>query len=268
MIVYGERIDPAALPSLFVIAETLGLADRDGAGLLEIPAFANGRGLREAGRAARRRVRATPTSDAGGPGRGGAGDRRGRGRRRDHRPLPVRDRPAARPARPARSGSARSTAPALVVAHASVLTEGLAEHANVIFPADIYAEKDGTVVHPDGRLQRLRTAIGHPREVRAGWWVIGELATRCGLDLGVLTQLDGLRAAGGRGAVLRRPDAGGRSAAEACAGRSERRRRHCADWEKSSPRNNSPKSAHPTRPVPPATDRPPPRPLPPDLGLP
>ena len=60
----------------------------------------------------------------------------------------------------------------LVVAHASVLTEGLREHANVIFPADSYAEKEGTVVHPDGRLQRLRTAVGHPGEVRPGWWAI------------------------------------------------------------------------------------------------
>jgi NADH-quinone oxidoreductase subunit G len=75
----------------------------------------------------------------------------------------------------------------LVVAHASVLTDGLREHANVVFPADIYAEKDGTVVHPDGRLQRLRTAIAHPRDVRAGWWVVADLARRCGLDTGVLT---------------------------------------------------------------------------------
>ena len=44
-------------------------------------------------------------------------------------------------------------AASLVVAHASVLTEGLREYANVIFPAESHAEKDGTVVHPDGRLQ-------------------------------------------------------------------------------------------------------------------
>jgi NADH-quinone oxidoreductase subunit G len=73
------------------------------------------------------------------------------------------------------------------VAHASVLTEGLAEHANVIFPAESHAEKEGTVVHPDGRLQRLRTAIAHPGEVRSGWSVVAELAKRAGLDTGVLT---------------------------------------------------------------------------------
>src|SRR5581483_2961667 len=75
----------------------------------------------------------------------------------------------------------------VVVAHASVLTDGLREHADVVFPAESYAEKEGTLVHPDGRVQRLRTAIAHPGEVRAGWSVIADIAKRCGLDLGVLT---------------------------------------------------------------------------------
>ena len=35
-------------------------------------------------------------------------------------------------------------------------------------------------MHPDGRLQRLRIAIAHPGEVRAGWSVIAELARRAG----------------------------------------------------------------------------------------
>ena len=57
----------------------------------------------------------------------------------------------------------------------------------MIFPAESHAEKDGTVVHPDGRIQRLRTAIAHPGSVRAGWSVIAEIARRAGLDTGVLT---------------------------------------------------------------------------------
>jgi NADH-quinone oxidoreductase subunit G len=76
-------------------------------------------------------------------------------------------------------------AAALVVAHASVLTEGLREHASVIFPAESHAEKEGTLVHPDGRLQRQRIAIAHPGEVRPGWWVLSEIARSCGLDTGV-----------------------------------------------------------------------------------
>jgi NADH-quinone oxidoreductase subunit G len=74
-----------------------------------------------------------------------------------------------------------------VIAHASVLTEGLAEHADVIFPAESSAEKEGTVVHPDGRLQRLRTAIRRPGDVRAGWQVIADVAKGAGVDFGVLT---------------------------------------------------------------------------------
>jgi NADH-quinone oxidoreductase subunit G len=75
----------------------------------------------------------------------------------------------------------------LVVAHASVLTEGILEHASVVFPAESHAEKEGTVVHPDGRIQRLRMAIAHPEEVRASWSVLADVARRVGHDLGVGT---------------------------------------------------------------------------------
>jgi NADH-quinone oxidoreductase subunit G len=183
VIVWGERLDADALPSLLRIADTLGLAGREGAGLLEIPAFANGRGLREVG--------VVPFA---GPG---YADPEAAGRSATEiaqaaadgeisalylfETDPLRDQPDAELWNRALAKAA------LVVAHASVLTEGLREHANVIFPADSYAEKEGTVVHPDGRLQRLRTAVGHPDEVRPGWWAIAEVAKRCGLDLGALT---------------------------------------------------------------------------------
>jgi NADH-quinone oxidoreductase subunit G len=198
VILWGQRqLDEAAVRALLSIADRLGLADHEGAGLLEIPAGGNGRGLREAG--------ATPGMGpgyaelAGAGGDGGAGGAGGPGPGRGARQIaqaaadgditalylfqtdPLRDQPD-------RALWERALARAsLVVAHASVLTEGLAEHANVIFPAESYAEKEGTVVHPDGRLQRLRTAIAHPGEVRAGWSVIAELARRAGLDTGVLT---------------------------------------------------------------------------------
>ncbi|HET9925551.1 MAG TPA: molybdopterin-dependent oxidoreductase, partial [Methylomirabilota bacterium] len=92
---------------------------------------------------------------------------------------PVRDAPD----RPVWERALHSAA--LVVAHASVLTEGLAEHATVVFPAESHAEKEGTTVHPDGRLQRLRISIDHPGEVRAGWRVISDIAERCGLEFGL-----------------------------------------------------------------------------------
>jgi NADH-quinone oxidoreductase subunit G len=74
-----------------------------------------------------------------------------------------------------------------VIAHATVLTEGLLEHADVVFPAETHAEKEGTVTHPDGRVQRLRPAIGRGEGVRAEWRVIAEVAARAGFDLGVHT---------------------------------------------------------------------------------
>jgi NADH-quinone oxidoreductase subunit G len=184
VILWGERrLGAAALGTLLSIAERLGLADRDGAGLLEIPAGANGRGLREAG--------VVPGTGPGyshleAPGRGASQIAHGVVEggvtalylfQTD----PVRDLPNRALWEDAlhRAG--------LVVAHASVLTAGIAEHANVIFPADSYAEKDGTVVHPDGRIQRMRTAIAHPGSVRSSWSVIAEIGRRAGLDTGVLT---------------------------------------------------------------------------------
>jgi NADH-quinone oxidoreductase subunit G len=56
-----------------------------------------------------------------------------------------------------------------------------------VFPAESYAEKEGTLTHPDGRIQRLRPAIAHQGETRAEWAVLAELARRLGLDLGALT---------------------------------------------------------------------------------
>ncbi len=181
VIIYGERIGATAASALRRIAGRLGLADTDGAGLLEVPAGANGRGLREAG--------CVPDAGPGfeavqTPGRGSAeiGAAAAAGELTALYLLgtdPVRDLPN----RGLWERALQSAA--LVVAHASVLTEGLRQHANVIFPAESYAEKEGTVTHPDGRLQRLRIAIAHPDEVHAGWSVIAEVSRRCGLDLQV-----------------------------------------------------------------------------------
>jgi NADH-quinone oxidoreductase subunit G len=48
-------------------------------------------------------------------------------------------------------------------------------HADVVFPAESHAEKEGTVTHPDGRLQRLRMNVPLPGEVRPGWQLLTEL---------------------------------------------------------------------------------------------
>ncbi|HEY1566350.1 MAG TPA: molybdopterin-dependent oxidoreductase, partial [Solirubrobacteraceae bacterium] len=181
VVLFGERIGTAAAATLVRIARRLGLAGRPGAGLLGLPAGANGRGLREAG--------AVPDAGPGysalqtaGRSTAEIGAAAAAGEITALHLFgtdPVRDEPD----RALWERALHSAA--LVVAHASVLTEGLAEHATVIFPAESYAEKEGTLVHPDGRLQRLRIAIAYPGEVRAGWWVLTEIAAACGLDTGV-----------------------------------------------------------------------------------
>ena len=74
-----------------------------------------------------------------------------------------------------------------VITFAGFLDESLAEHADVVFPAETYAEKEGTVTHPDGRLQRVRQALGHASEVRPGWRVLEDLCERLGVGTGALT---------------------------------------------------------------------------------
>jgi NADH-quinone oxidoreductase subunit G len=183
VIVWGERLPATAAETLLKVAHALGLAEHACAGLLEIPAGTNGRGLREAG--------TLPDSLPGyrqpsTPGRGAAeiASAAASGALSAlylFETDPVRDLPD----RGAWEQALQRAA--LVVAHASVLTDGVREHANVVFPAESHAEKEGTVVHPDGRLQRMRRAIGNPGEVRAGWRVLAALSQRLGLDAGVLT---------------------------------------------------------------------------------
>ncbi|MEJ7715221.1 MAG: hypothetical protein WKF40_05740 [Thermoleophilaceae bacterium] len=65
---------------------------------------------------------------------------------------------------------------------------GLEEHATVVFPSESGAEREHASTHPDGRIQRVRQAIGHQGEVlRPGWRVLAELAERCDAGLGLLT---------------------------------------------------------------------------------
>jgi NADH-quinone oxidoreductase subunit G len=65
-----------------------------------------------------------------------------------------------------------------VIGFSDFMTESLAEQANVVFPAESYAEKDGTVTHPDGRLQRVRQSIARPGDVQPQTEVLVELISR------------------------------------------------------------------------------------------
>jgi NADH-quinone oxidoreductase subunit G len=174
---HGDRGD-AALGALGDLALVLGLDAGEGSGLIEIPTATNGRGLREIG--------CTP---ALGPGlaeadRGmAAAEAREAAVRGELGALyllhadPVRELPEGE-----RWEEALGTA-AFVVAHEQFLGASAERHADVVFPAESYAEKEGTVTHPDGRLQRVRPAIGHPGEVRIEWQALVELGKLLGLDL-------------------------------------------------------------------------------------
>jgi len=187
VVLWSERLTAGpdggrAARALLDLAETLSLSDTEGAGLLEIPAGANGRGLREAG--------VLPNV---GPGLCEAGSSSGRDARGIARGLaegalsglyllqsdPLLDLPDRELWERALERSAT------IVAHATFLTETLSAHANVVFPAESYAEKEGTIVHPDGRIQRLRPTVAHLGSTRAGWQLLLDLATRLGLDLDV-----------------------------------------------------------------------------------
>jgi NADH-quinone oxidoreductase subunit G len=200
VILWGERLaeGPAgteAARALLQVATRLSLGEIDGAGLLEVPAAANGRGLREAGVLPNALAGLAPAPEEGLDALGMAdgliageldalyllradplsdGDPLSHVRPRSELPLGALWDQALRRA-------------STVVAHAMFLSDGVREHADVVFPAQAYAEKDGTVTHPDGRLQRLRPAVARPGSTRAEWRVIDELAAGLGLELGIDT---------------------------------------------------------------------------------
>ena len=60
--------------------------------------------------------------------------------------------------------------------------------ADVVFPIETHAEKDGTVTHPDGRLQRVRPSAARPGDIRPNWGVLAELSLALGHDTGVYSQ--------------------------------------------------------------------------------
>ena len=60
--------------------------------------------------------------------------------------------------------------------------------ADVVFPLETHAEKDGTVTHPDGRLQRVRPSASRPGDIRPNWGVLAELSLALGQDTGITSQ--------------------------------------------------------------------------------
>ena len=180
--------------ALLELADTLSLSDTAGAGLLEIPASGNGRGLREAGVLPNAGPGLSELGgndgaeglDAGGIARGLAEGELAAVLLLGADPL-ASDQPGGGETELWQRALERAST---VIAHATFVTDTLREHASVVFPAQAYAEKEGTIVHPDGRIQRLRPAVALVRgreSARAQWLIIAELASRIGLDLETLT---------------------------------------------------------------------------------
>ncbi|MGK2931641.1 MAG: molybdopterin-dependent oxidoreductase, partial [Solirubrobacterales bacterium] len=176
VIVWGERIGrgvngPAAVDSLIELTEALGQAE---AGLIEIPDISNARGLREVG--------CLPDS---GPGLTEVSNGRDVEEIRaalesgDLKSLvlfgvdPLRDFPDT-------EGWRRALEAADFVVCFSMTATDSSEYADVVFPTESHAEKDGTVTHTEGRLQRVRPSAERPGDIRPGWLVLAELAAALG----------------------------------------------------------------------------------------
>jgi NADH-quinone oxidoreductase subunit G len=193
VIVWGERIGrgpagQAALAALAACARALRLDTGEGAGLLEVPEGTNARGLREVGCCAGLGPGFSEAVAGGDPtqirDRLAAGDL-------DAVMLleadPVRDYPAG-PVWDAALAEAR------FVLALSMFENASTRHADVVLPAESYAEKEGTVTHPDGRLQRLRPGVPHPGRVRPTWQALTELSALLGEETGIDSAPEALEA--------------------------------------------------------------------------
>jgi NADH-quinone oxidoreductase subunit G len=198
VIVWGERIARergGAMRALLDVASALGLEKAIGSGLLEVPELTNARGLREVGCLPDAGPGLSDTSapfttsgvvNGAGVGKG-TEEIRAALESGEIRSLllfgvdPLRDFPDTEAWR-----RALAAADHLVVF--STFANETTAMADVVFPLETHAEKDGTVTHPDGRLQRVRPSAGRPGDIRPGWGVLAELALALGLDTGVESQ--------------------------------------------------------------------------------
>jgi NADH-quinone oxidoreductase subunit G len=186
VVVWSERMlaggtGPATAAALLELADVLGLDGMDGGGLYEVPRSANGRGLREVG-----------CAETFGPGFADATGGRSASEIRDALEAgeleglilwdvdPVRDLDDP-------DAWARAIGAADFTLSVSTFGTASAQNADVHLPAETFAEKEGTVTHPDGRLQRVRPSVPHPGAVRPLWQALTELSARLGDETGAGT---------------------------------------------------------------------------------
>jgi NADH-quinone oxidoreductase subunit G len=197
VVIWGDRIGregDGAIEALLDLAAALDLASTNGSGLLEVPDFTNARGLREAGclpdAGPGLSMRAAST-----PSDGPDAARVGRGTEEIRDALesgelttlllfgvdPLRDFPDT-------TAWKNALAKADHVIAFSTFDTATTAMADVVFPLETHAEKDGTVSHPDGRLQRVRPSASHPGDIRPNWGVLAELSLALGHDTGISSQ--------------------------------------------------------------------------------
>jgi NADH-quinone oxidoreductase subunit G len=198
VVLWGERVardGEGAAQALLDLATALDIATTEGSGLLEVPDTTNARGLREAG----------CLPDAG-PGLGetksgfpasekGSTPLDGKSTEEIRAALesgelksvilfgvdPIRDFPDTK------AWEAALTAADFVVSF-SMFETATSAKADVLFPLETHAEKDGTVTHPDGRLQRVRPSASRPGDIRPNVQVLSELSAALGHDTGINSQ--------------------------------------------------------------------------------
>jgi len=196
VVIWGERIGregEGAIAALLDLAAALDLAGKDGSGLLEVPDLTNARGLREAGCLpdagpgfAEPAVRTADGSTTAATGKD-TEEIRAALESGELKSLilfgvdPLRDFPDTA------AWDRALTAADHVICFSTFETATTAK-ADVVFPLETHAEKDGTVTHPDGRLQRVRPSAGRPGDIRPNWGVLAELSLALGHDTGITSQ--------------------------------------------------------------------------------
>ena len=212
VVVWGERLGrgsdgAAAVDALLDLARGLGCAQADGSGLLGIPDVTNARGLREVG--------VLPDAGPGLAETAPGHDTEGIRTALDVDELralllfgtdPVRDYPGSESWRKALQS-------ADFVLAFSMFEDASAKLADVVLPLQSHAEKEGTVTHPDGRLQRVRPSVKDPGNVRPGWEVLCELAAALDHETGLGSVPDVLAALATEAAIyagLNAEEIGGR----------------------------------------------------------
>jgi len=167
--------------ALLDLAGALDLAGTDGGGLYEIPLATNGRGLREVG-----------CAEDFGPGYAEASAGRSTDEIRAALEAGEIDALILADVDPVRDfddpeGWKRALAAARFVLSISMFAGATGKAADVHLPAESHAEKEGTVTHPDGRLQRVRPSVPRPGTIRPVWQALSELSARLGADPGAGT---------------------------------------------------------------------------------